>query len=794
MARSWLAGLLLVVWSLEASTAIAHVTEAGPALQDHTDGSLSTQLLNHRALQSDNGLASEADTDESEELGDFSSHKVSVVFITAVQLIGLFYAFQNGITGWEPLWVLGIEGTNYCLSILQPGLGDLETHDGRTISWLRYAGWMVTCPVLLMFLTAMTTYGGRPAPVRLVPLLIANQMMILAGVTACAYGGIAKWVIYLLSCACGGIVITLSIICLLSLWELASLDREFRWGRLRHALKHEAPDASNADGAAAKHLYTSRCEAARKLIGNHMVVLRDITRPDGPPASQPNLTRMPGWEREVDSALFEIARRLIGRRCRAPTTPKQATTWAATAKYLAARLQVSTAEVARVPGHQHRKPDMGPAAGAAMRAVLLEIAEEKPGTGHFASIERMIYHFGGERFWSKAAIMCLSTCFLIGWFIFPVAWTLGPPGVGYVSLESEERMYAVGDVLAKNCFACFGVFIKHNYLRYLNPDREAQSAPPAGGAETAVAGPPVRPRIDRRPSQIIFNETISPPSLSGPSLAVTAPEETSTHQVELSQMSPSLLTTPNSPSTNKMSSETTEALLQHAILALEPLCGRLCTASGLAGSLQRVQLDQARALCDAVLRLTDAGDEDKVVGETMATHDAMSQSPLFTQQMSPSQLLVQKAGETRAPAKGWAQRCRAGQYSSLSNSPTASATGSPSGSATASPPGSPQAEPAQGVAPVEGGNVLNQKGYRMMNSPSSPSLGREGPKEFEPTMPPTHALMRARQQRHRKQQAVTTTSMQRAASAGRITTMKEKEQDMAREQESDKDSDKEIDK
>ena len=53
--------------------------------------------------------------------------------------------------------MLVVEGINYCLSIMKPGLGDFELGNGNTIAWLRYAGWMVTCPVLLMFLTAMTT-------------------------------------------------------------------------------------------------------------------------------------------------------------------------------------------------------------------------------------------------------------------------------------------------------------------------------------------------------------------------------------------------------------------------------------------------------------------------------------------------------------------------------------------------------------------------------------------------------------------------------------------------------------
>jgi len=45
-------------------------------------------------------------------------------------------------------------------------------------------------------------------------------------------------------------------------------------------------------------------------------------------------------------------------------------------RYLNARLQSSAEEVRRVKGHQQRKPDTSPAAAAAMRAVMFEIAGE----------------------------------------------------------------------------------------------------------------------------------------------------------------------------------------------------------------------------------------------------------------------------------------------------------------------------------------------------------------------------------------------------------------------------------
>ena len=61
-----------------------------------------------------------------------------------------------------------------------------------------------------------------------------------------------------------------------------------------------------------------------------------------------------------------------GQRTRKPSRA-EAVTWVGVAAYLAGRLQVSEEEVAQVPGHEGRKADMSPAAGAAMRAVLAEM-------------------------------------------------------------------------------------------------------------------------------------------------------------------------------------------------------------------------------------------------------------------------------------------------------------------------------------------------------------------------------------------------------------------------------------
>ena len=52
-------------------------------------------------------------------------------------------------------------GVGYCLNILDPDMGELKLANGDTIAWLRYSCWMVTCPVLLMFLTVSSRLVRR---------------------------------------------------------------------------------------------------------------------------------------------------------------------------------------------------------------------------------------------------------------------------------------------------------------------------------------------------------------------------------------------------------------------------------------------------------------------------------------------------------------------------------------------------------------------------------------------------------------------------------------------------------
>ena len=138
---------------------------------------------------------------------------------------------------------------------------------------------------------------------------------------------------------------------------------------------------SEAEGAAAGHAHAAREAAARKLIGNHENVLRDVCNPssalniEGKALTQRELQRVDvGSAMYADAALWEVARRLLGKRPgldgHARVDGRNAAecdAWAAAARYLDGRIQSTDDEK---PG---RTPDLPPAAAAAMRAVLAEV-------------------------------------------------------------------------------------------------------------------------------------------------------------------------------------------------------------------------------------------------------------------------------------------------------------------------------------------------------------------------------------------------------------------------------------
>ena len=155
------------------------------------------------------------------------------------------------------------------------------------------------------------------------------------------------------------------------------------WAMLHKALEDTGAECDSiAEGAAGGFEQVARDEAARKLISNHVNLLKDVANPsyslniDGKPLTQVDLERVDtGCAIYADQALREVARRLLGQRpglqdleMRLDTSnAAQVATWAATTRYLHGRIQAHPDEK---PG---RTPDMSPAAAAAMRAVLQEV-------------------------------------------------------------------------------------------------------------------------------------------------------------------------------------------------------------------------------------------------------------------------------------------------------------------------------------------------------------------------------------------------------------------------------------
>ena len=166
--------------------------------------------------------------------------------------------------------------------------------------------------------------------------------------------------------------------------ELTLEQQNFRWSLLRQEVSPGSANASAEDreGNVFNNL-EARKEAAHKLMSNHLKVIADIVRADGPPVSQKNLVRLPRKEHQVDACIYEVTRRLSGGRPdprdRLQTTKSaaQAATWVATCEYLIARIQSTPEEMQNTPGFKQRKPDMSPGAAAVMKAVLAEVAAEQ---------------------------------------------------------------------------------------------------------------------------------------------------------------------------------------------------------------------------------------------------------------------------------------------------------------------------------------------------------------------------------------------------------------------------------
>ncbi len=106
--------------------------------------------------------------------------------LSALELLVLFYGWRVNKVTWEPLWILFMECFSYGSAVAVPDapFRTLVLANGRELPWMRFMGWLLTCPVLLMGLISLGTLAGKGSSVRMVPILVANMVMILLGITA----------------------------------------------------------------------------------------------------------------------------------------------------------------------------------------------------------------------------------------------------------------------------------------------------------------------------------------------------------------------------------------------------------------------------------------------------------------------------------------------------------------------------------------------------------------------------------------------------------------------------------
>ena len=95
-----------------------------------------------------------------------------IIVLSGIQTLWLAALHNRGVVKWEPLWVIWLSWLGYLVDLVVPDAEWIRPKlvNGEFVDWTRAAGWMCTCPVLILFLVSMTTFGGREASVRVVPL------------------------------------------------------------------------------------------------------------------------------------------------------------------------------------------------------------------------------------------------------------------------------------------------------------------------------------------------------------------------------------------------------------------------------------------------------------------------------------------------------------------------------------------------------------------------------------------------------------------------------------------------
>jgi bacteriorhodopsin len=124
-----------------------------------------------------------------------------VAGLSFLQFIFFFRKYQEGRCNWEALYMGAVETVSYSFLLAFSDTEGAIVHlgDGSTVTWIRYAGWMVTCPVLLIMLTNIAGPGIYDLRKTML-LIVVNQLMTVFGVSAAFITSGTTWAFFSISC------------------------------------------------------------------------------------------------------------------------------------------------------------------------------------------------------------------------------------------------------------------------------------------------------------------------------------------------------------------------------------------------------------------------------------------------------------------------------------------------------------------------------------------------------------------------------------------------------------------
>ncbi|KAK3233187.1 hypothetical protein CYMTET_56505 [Cymbomonas tetramitiformis] len=107
---------------------------------------------------------------------------------------------------WQVMYIAILEVTVYLLELFAHHEDAILIHlyNGNTVYWIRYAGWLLTCPVILIHLSQLSEENETHLTEQLLKMVTSNQVMIVFGITGAISSGASRPVCFIGGCiACG---------------------------------------------------------------------------------------------------------------------------------------------------------------------------------------------------------------------------------------------------------------------------------------------------------------------------------------------------------------------------------------------------------------------------------------------------------------------------------------------------------------------------------------------------------------------------------------------------------------